>query len=283
MDNPNYDFNKEKEFCFNYIAEDNFHKQVWLRHYWGDQTYIRTTGSTNSGKTMINNWFYWLYVHGIYGYSPSLQDFFFGVKNLAGNISKIESRCVRNNEAGSRGKMWMSADNTNWSEILQQQRSQRNIYLEDVPHTKEVSTTSNLHCNFLLIIDRYVALTFSTEQEINIKNINIRNIQDYNMMRKARIYKYEVDYLGVSALAKEFNCAIPMSFDYANIPDFNTDNRWVNFIKWHNEVYMPYEKKCKHKLGLDIEKKVKEKEVKDYSKDKKIRNIVSNKNIDEYL
>lgn len=278
-----YNFDKECKFCFDYIAEDNFHKQVWLRHFWGDQTYIRTTGSTNAGKTMINNWFYWLYVHAIYHYEPDLNDFFFGVKDLAGSISKIKSRCVRNNEAGSRGKIWNTSDNTLWSEILQQQRIQRNIYLEDIPHTKEVSGTSNLHCNFLLIIERYVALSFSKEQDVDIKNINIRQINDYEIRRRAKIYKYEVDYLGIAAVSREFNYAIPRSFDLAWIPDFNTDKRWENFVRWHNEVYMPYEKECKKKLGLDIEHKVREKDAKNRLKDRKIKEITADKLMTDYL
>ena len=278
-----YDFEKEKIFCFNYIAEDNFVKQIWLRHYWGDQTYIRTTGSTNSGKTMINNWFYWLCVHGIYKYEPDLIDFHFGVKDLASKISHIKGRCVRNNEAGSRGKHWNSDDNTWWSKILQQQRSQRNIYLEDLPHTKEVSGISNLHCNFLLIIERYVALSFSKEQDIDIKKINIKQIEDYEMKRRARIYKYEVDYLGVSAESKAFNYAIPLSFDLAWIPDFEKDKRWEHFVKWHNEVYMPYEKICKQKLGESIENEVKDKEAKEIIKKKKIRKITENTSINEFI
>jgi len=277
-----YDFAKEVKFCFNYIAEDNFHKQVWLRHYWGDQTYIKTTGSTNAGKTMINNWFYWLYVHGIYGYPPDLKDFFFGVNDLAGNISKIKHRCVRNNEAGSRGKHWNSDDNMWWSKILQQQRSQRNIYLEDLPHRKETSGITDMHCNFLIIIDRYVALEFSTSVPQDIKQIDIRKIESYAMMRRARIYKYEVDYLGVSAESKSFNYAIPLVFDYANIPDFEKDKRWASFVDWHNNIYMPYEIKCKQKLGENIEEDVKNKEMIKENKVKRVKKLTENTKLSSF-
>jgi hypothetical protein len=211
-----YNFDKECKFCYDYIKKDKFFKMLWLRHYWGYQSYLQLTGSTNSGKTFVGNWIYWIVTHGIYKRKPTLEDFFFSVEDLSRQISTIHQRCVRNNEAGKRGRNWNDKANELWSKILQQQRIQGNIYIDDLPHRKEVSGIMNIHINYLITLSNQVENYLKKEQKED--DIDIENIESYQIKRIINIFKYEVDYVGFDRFSSDNYFVRPILVDRIIIP-----------------------------------------------------------------
>lgn len=246
-----YDFKSECIFAHNFIKNDKFLKQILLRHYYGYQTYIQITGSTNSGKTYLGNWFYWLLTHGMYNRQPTLNDFFFSIEDLSKQISRINQRCVRNNEAGKRGRNWNDKANELWSKVLQQQRIQGNVYIDDLPHRKEASAIMNIHINYLITIDNFVVNYL--KKEVSGEEIDIDNIEEYQIVRRANVFQYIVDYVGFSQYSQSNYFVMPRWIDNFEIPNFPTDKRCVNFWKFNNETYMPYEIEGKSKLAKLIE------------------------------
>lgn len=274
-----YNFEKEKDFCFDFIKKDKFLKQIYLRNYWGYQSYLQITGSTNSGKTYLGNWIYWVLTHGMYKQKPTLDDFFFSIEDLSKQISTIKMRCVRNNEAGKRGRNWNDKANELWSKVLQQQRINRNVYIDDLPHRKENSGIMNIHINYLITIDNHICNYL--KKDVPGDEIDIDNIENYEIIRVANVFQYIVDYVGFNQYSAQNYFVIPKWIDSFRVPQFDKDSRCKNFWAFNQKEYMPYEIEGKAKLARLIEAETRANEAKKGKR--RVKDIMETANMRNFL
>lgn len=236
---------EEMNLCKKFIKEDIFLKRIHLRYFHGYQTYIQITGDTNSGKSILANWIHYLLTLGMYEQENDLSDYYFSVLNLAKNIDNLENRCIMNDEAGKRGKNWNDAQNELWRLILETQRIKRNTYIDCIPHRKEVTGTTALHINFLIVVENIIADFLDAKDKI----------EDYKIIRIANVFKYQVDYLGFDQRSIQNSFVFPYFVERFIIPDFATDKRFTKFWKFIQEDYKPFEKQGKQQLAQIIKEK----------------------------
>lgn len=242
----NEQFLTERKMAYDLIKNDRLLKEIWIRHFHGYQTYIQITGSTNSGKSFNADYIYYILALGMYNYIPTFKDCYFKATDINTKITQITNRCVMNNEAGGRSKHWNDKQVEVWDNILQQQRVKRNTYIDCLPHRKEVSATLNIHINYLIVMENWIIDYL--KKAVLIENIDIENIEDYEIIRIAKVYKYNVDYVGFNNNSNQNYFVTPYFFDQYQMPDFAKDDRFKLLNKFLEE-YKEYDIKEKEKLA----------------------------------
>ena len=245
IDINNFDFQLEQRICKWYLRHNKFFKWLHLRHFHGYQNFIIITGDTNSGKSIFADLTYYILQTGMYDKPITLNDFYFGVKYIIKDIKNIVKRCIINHEAGSKGKHWNDKANELWSNILQFWRIARNTYIDCLPHRKDMTDTHLKHATFIIVVDNII------KDWVDDKD----NIEDYEIIRVARVYKIHTDYLGFDARSQANSFVDVEFFDYFVIPNIYTDKRFFKFKEFIENEYIPFDLKNKQNLMEQIQDK----------------------------
>lgn len=238
---------KEQELldCKEYLRKNKFYKWLFLRYFHGYQSFVVITGDTNSGKSIFADMVYYVLNTGMYQKEMDLKDFYFGVQEIVNNIENITHSCIINHEAGSKSKNWNDLQNEAWSQILQFGRIFRNTYIDCLPHRKDMTDIHLKHATFLIVVDNIIKDWVDDKE----------NIEDYEIIRVARIYKLNTDYLGFDSMSQQNSFVMPEFFDYFIIPNYKTDKRFINFKKFIEDKYEPFDLENKKRLIKGIKEK----------------------------
>jgi hypothetical protein len=253
---------EEHSICKEFLIKNKFYKWLFIRFFHGYQNFIVITGDTNSGKSIFADMVYYILNTGMYEKPMDLKDFYFGVRDIVRNIESIVKCCIINHEAGSKSKNWNDIQNEAWSQILQFGRIFRNTYIDCLPHRKDMTDIHLKHATFLIVVDNIIKDWVDDKE----------NIEDYEIIRVARIYKLHTDYLGFNATSQQNSFVEPEFFDYFEIPNYKTDPRFRNFKKFIEEKYEPFDLENKKRLIKSIKEKA---DKRDQADEEKMNRIIA--------
>lgn len=190
------------ELNFKKIFDNNlFLKMIETRYKLGFQNVIIITGDTNSGKTKLGLWYYYLINKYLLHKKYNQNDFFYSIKDIACKITRLKNQNIFYDEAGDELTVtrWNSIFNKWLSLILQTQRIKRNFYFIILPHIRLITHTHYPLLDFHLIVK------------------NKMDLEKCKLNRSVNIYNVVTKHLMINQYDEFINYKIIGNF---NIPDY---------------------------------------------------------------
>lgn len=234
---------REERWMEKQINKNRFLNELVLRNKLGYQSAIIINGEPNSGKTVVGNLIKYMITLGYYHETMDIKDYFFGIRELAKISNKPEehNRVYLNDETSDELSVrnWNSINNTLWNLILSTQRVKKNIYINMLPHIRQMSKPHLILYNFMIEVDNFIMEKRGTDNIVLSREV----------IRVMKVYKIQVSY-NTQNDNNDFIKIVP--YEAYILPDYNKEPGLSGFKDFMDNQHKAFELEGKAKIANKI-------------------------------
>jgi hypothetical protein len=242
---PSIEDQLERRWIERELEENRFLNEIILRNKLGYQSAIIITGEPNSGKTVVGNLIKYMLTKGYFNERMDIRDYFFGIRALAKIVNKPDeiNRVYLNDETSDELSVrnWNSINNTLWNLILSTQRIKKNIYINMMPHIRQLSRPHLILYNFVIEIDNFITEVKGSDNILLSREI----------VRLMKVNKIKVNYNFDNARdSSDFVKMMP--YECYILPDYEKVKELEGFRKFMLNEHKAFELEGKARIADKI-------------------------------
>jgi hypothetical protein len=235
---------KEERWIQKQIEKNKFLNELVLRNQLGYQSAIMITGEPNAGKTVVGNLIKYMLTLGYHHETMDIKDYFFGIRELAKIVNRPEeiNRVYLNDETSDELSVrnWNSINNTLWNLILSTQRVKKNIYVNMLPHIRQLSRPHLILYNFMIVVDNFILEKRGTDNTLLSREV----------LRVMKVYKIQVSYTSQQDNTSDFIKMVP--YEAYIVPDYTKEPGLKGFKAFMETQHKAFELEGKAKIANKI-------------------------------